>query len=142
MSAQKSTTAALSTSTVIGRKTKARTPWRREVERVVDELVVEEASVPRVDRSVRAQTEVALRYCPIFSALGKLELRGGGELRERLLEELPLRHIQVVQDVRRVGVRRVHDLGRGEVPVLRVRQVQVVPAQVLPAGAIKIERRQ
>ena len=120
-----------------GIEEKIRTPRRREVERVVDQLVVDEAPVPRVDRPVRALAQVALRgsgherpvAVPIALALAE-RLRLDGEPREGLPEELPL-VAEVLDEEWGRGVARVDDLQRREVPVLRVREVEVVPAQVL-----------
>lgn len=109
------------------------TPGVCVVQRVIDHLVIYEASIPRVDRAVRPSDEVALRELPadmvrpVARREAALPVSAHAFPEQRLLgvERGALLGVDDLTAVNAVGV---DELEVGEVAVLRVCEVEVVAA--------------
>lgn len=129
------------------------TPRGSVVDRVLHHLIEQETPIPRVDRAVRAQAQVALL---VARMLLRAALQRSDELRDSLRAGQPGAFLDCAHAVRRLpkrepcerlherlavssrvfdgarGVGRLDELQCREVSVLGVREVQVVAAKVLP----------
>lgn len=134
------------------------TPRSSIVDSVLHHLIEEEAPVPRVNRAVRAQAEIALLVL-VARMLRGAALQRGDELRDSLRAGELSAFLNRTHAVRRLskrepcerlherlavsprvldgarGVGRLDELQCGEVSVLGVREVQVVATEVLPDRA-------
>lgn len=109
----------------------AHTPRVRIVQSILEQLCVEITSIPAVNCSIRATRQIALEFLQLHPTLRALR-----QPRVHVLHERHFRHARLCLGLEScsgaIGVGRADELQVGEVPArLRVREVQVVPAEVL-----------
>ena len=125
------------------RRTRALTPREREVDGIVDHLVVDVAAVPRVDRPIRPPAEVALAYgCAALPPLDYYALGMVGEGAQLQASVVAGGRVEAGERALRLGPEGILGLDepeRREVAILGVSEVEVVATEVLPKCLISGE---
>lgn len=119
-----------------------RTPWEGEIESIFDHCVVDEASVPRIDGPVRSSGQITLHVFPSnMVGTSRRPHIGCAIAFLTFSQQVPLGHRRTafgeIHFICASRCSRVDQLKVREISVLRIRQVEIVSAQVFSEAAFK-----